>query len=182
MVVKVRVEPPSIAPQLSARMDRRMKQIHGAIMQAAESTSKLILERGRADISGAGQFGTRWTTGLTAPVKQEEKGGATISVRQAVNYWRVFEYGHITRGKPLLWIPLSFSDAVGKRAANYPGGLFRVNRKSGAPLLLSRADRKPKFFGKAQVRIPKKFHIVQITHSIANELGQLFRVHMRASG
>jgi hypothetical protein len=56
-----------------------------------------------------------------------------------VKFWRVFQNGAIIHGKPMLWIPLSFAkDAQGIRAKDYPGKLFRVDRKGGlAPLLMT---------------------------------------------
>lgn len=178
-MINVTVTGATIAEQLTAKGIALAQKTKQALGQAGKAASELILQRGRADISSAGKFGSRWTTGLTAPVTVEEDK-IVISVRQQVSYWRVFEYGHITKGRPLLWIPLSFaSDAQGKRASEY-GALFRVDRKGGkAPLLLSVKDKQPKYFGKSQVRIPKKFHIVQITHDVAGEFDALYRSAIR---
>jgi hypothetical protein len=68
----------------------------------------------------------------------------------------VFQEGRVIHGKPLLWIPLSFSDAVGIRARDY-GPLFRVDRSGKSPLLLSPKDGEPKYSGHEQITIPKKF-------------------------
>jgi hypothetical protein len=53
-----------------------------------------------------------------------------------------------------------------------------VNRKGKAPLLLSARDKKPKYFGKLSVRIPKKFHILEIGREVARKLKEFYRVRM----
>jgi hypothetical protein len=100
-----------------------------------------------------------------------------------VPYWRVFQNGAIIQGKPLLWIPLSFAtEAQGVSAKDYPGRLFRVDRKSGgAPLLMSADDKQPKYSGHESVRIPKKFHLVEIVTAEAKTFGALYRVEMTKS-
>ena len=160
----VTFDPPSITPELDARLERIRQRIQKALDAATAQLAANILQEGRQDIASAGRFGPRWTQGFTASVDGEGTV-RTITFRQAVPYWKVFQYGPtIIQGKPLLWIPLSFAGLPpGTRAKGFPGGLFRVNRKSGgAPLLLSIADRKPKFHGQESVRIPKKFHLVEI--------------------
>jgi hypothetical protein len=177
-MVSMKIEPP-IDQQVKQLLDEKAQQIKRSIKSAADTAAENILERGRADISGAGRFGARWTDGLTAPVT-EEADGIVITVREAVQYWRVFEYGATIKGKPLLWIPLSFAvEAQGVRASDFPGRLFRVDRKSGgAPLLLSADDKQPKYFGKESVTIPKKFHLIEIIQDVAQLLGALYRVSM----
>ena len=155
-----------------------------AIRWAANEVAEEILRVGRLDIKGAGQFGTRWTEGLEAGVTVTEGGGnVRINVTHAVPYWRVFEYGATIHGKPLLWIPLSFADVPpGVRAKDF-GPLIRVDRKSGAaPLLLSYADRQPKYFGKESVTIPRKFHLHEISRRAANRLPLLWQARIKEEG
>jgi len=131
-----------------------------ALRDSMHEIGQTCLAEGRADIAGAGRFGQRWKDGLQAA---EDFGPerSTLTIFHTIFYWTVFEFGAVIKGKPLLWIPLSFAvDAIGVMARNFPGGLFRVDRKAGgAPLLLSRATGEPKYFGKEQVTIPKKFHL-----------------------
>ena len=178
-MVSIKIDSPPLDQQVKKLLDAQAQQIKRSMRSAADTAADNILERGRADISGAGRFGTRWTSGLTAPVT-EEKDGIVITVRQAVPYWSIFEYGATIKGKPLLWIPLSFAtEAQGVRARDFPGRLFRVDRKSGgAPLLLSADDKQPKYFAKSSVTIPKKFHIVEIIQDVARLLGALYRTSM----
>lgn len=155
----------------------RARVIH-AMHEAAHQVSEQIIAEGRSDISSAGNFGERWVSGLQSA---EDLGAeiALVTIFHTVPYWRVFEVGATIHGKPLLWIPLSFSDAVGKTAREY-GGLFRVDRKVGRPLLLSVQDKKPKFFGIESVTIPKKFHLTEISRRVAGKLRQFFKAAFAA--
>jgi hypothetical protein len=152
-------------------------RVRVAARGATFETADAIEHEGRADIRSAGRFGRRWTDGFHAQVSVVGSGSFSIRVFDDVPYFNIFEYGGIIRGRPLLWIPLSFArDAIGVRARDFPGGLFRVNRKrGGAPLLLSIRDRQPKYFGKSQVRIPKKFHIRRIVREQVARVGDRFR-------
>lgn len=169
----VTVDP--IAPQLSAAAQKYKQRIEKALDAATDKLSQNILQEGRQDISSAGKFGARWTQGFTSDI---DGSGLTrtITFRQAVPYWRVFQYGAVIQGKPLLWIPLR---EKGPRARDFPGRLFRVNRKSGgAPLLMSAATKQVEYTGHESVRIPKKFHLVEIIRAESKTLGALFRVEL----
>lgn len=175
--MKVILTDPPIPGALKQSMARAAKNIRAGMIEAADAASKAILDQGRADISGAGRFGARWTEGLTSDVEDQSPRGVTITVRHAVPYWTVFQYGKEIHGKPLLWIPLTDSDAVGISAKDYPGRLFRVDRKAGgAPLLMSAEDKEVKYTGHESVDIPKKFHLVEICKDVADKLGQLYKV------
>jgi hypothetical protein len=87
---------------------------------------------------------------------------------------KIFEKGGVIKGKPLLWIPLSGTDAVGVRAGAY-GGLYSVNNPGQKrPLLFSIKDKQPKYFGIEQVTMPKKFHLAEIQKSVMGNFRQLF--------
>lgn len=163
------------------RMKREAKRMAAALIRAANGVSREILTKGRADIRSAGRFGKRWTQGLHADVEADKSGDAEIAVYHDVPYWRVFETGRVIHGKPLLWIPLSFAkDAQKVRARDFSGGLFRVDRKgSKAPLLLSIKTGEPKYFGKKSVKIPKKFHILEICRAAAKKLKSFYRVEIQ---
>jgi hypothetical protein len=177
--ISVRVAGDPISERLKGNLEKHRQRVQRAVDAATDQLADSIVEKGREDISSAGNFGQRWTTGLTSDV-----GGSgnvrTITLRQQVPYWRVFQDGAVIAGKPLLWIPLSFAtEAQGVRARDFPGRLFRVDRKSGgAPLLMSVDDKQPKYFGAESVRIPKKFHLVEIATAEARTFGELYRVEM----
>lgn len=170
--------------QLGSRVKRVMtrngERVREAMRLTAQQAADEIKRLGDLDIRGAGKFSTRWTDAYT--VKVGEGGGSIrIRVNMGIPYWRVFQFGAVIQGKPLLWIPLSFaSDAQGVMARDYPAPLFRVNRKVGAPLLLTPG--KPaqvKYFGIDQVRIPKKFHLREISANVAKTLQAKYRANFK---
>jgi hypothetical protein len=155
-----------------------------AVTSAAHEAARELLRLGRADISGAGNFGTRWTRGLRADVTPP-RGSFSVDAQILVRHdltavgFRLFEFGGVVRGRPLLWIPLSFAaDARGVRARDYPGPLFRVDRRSGAPLLLTTGG-EPKYFGKESVTMPRKFHIRDVGRRVARGFEALYRKYFR---
>ena len=163
----------------SARLERAGRD---AIRLAADDAADEIEKEGAADIAQAGNFGSRWTDGLHVDVT-EGGGNVRLAVTMSIPYWRVFEYGATIHGKPMLWIPLSFANVPPGTSARDFGPLFRVDRKSGgAPLLLSAADRQPKYFGKESVTIPRKFHLRDIARRAANKLPVLWRARLREEG
>lgn len=179
MTVRIFLGGERIGPQLRRSATKNLAKVIAAERGAVQDVVEYVMPRARQDITGAGKFGTRWTAGFQATVTQ---GGGFIRVdfTEKVPYWRVFQFGAIIRGKPLLAIPLSFAhDAQGVRARDYPGKLFRVNRKSGAPLLLSVSDRQPKYVLKESVKIPKKFHLLEIIRDGAKKLRGFYSARMK---
>jgi hypothetical protein len=165
--------------QAGSQLRRSTQRYADAVVEAmrttADEAAELIEREGRADISAAGNFGTRWTEGWQANVG-EGGGNIRIRVTMAVPYWTVFQEGKVIQGQPMLWIPLSFAaDAKGVRARDYPGMLFRVDRKSGGAPLLMAAGGQAKYFGKESVTIPKKFHLLEIVNDVAKELRHMYR-------
>lgn len=160
---------------------RRVERAWAATARDARDT---ILDLARADISGAGNFGPRWTRGLKGQIVAGGSKDFRIFFTHAISYFTVFTKRTVIRGRPLLWIPLSFaSDAIGVLASNFPGGLFRVDRKAGgAPLLLSVRTGEPKYFGKASVTIPKKFAFFEIIRSVARDLRNIYKQNVAARG
>jgi hypothetical protein len=173
--VRVYVDDERVGPLFQRLIKRQGDRVRGAARGAAEDAAKLIEDEGRSDISSAGNFGSRWTDGFRATVT-EGGGNVRISVTEDVPYWRVFQFGAVIRGRPLLWIPLSFAgDAQGVRARDYPGRLFRVNRVGKAPLLLTPGkSAQPKYFGKESVTIPKKFHLIEIARGAARRVKDFY--------
>lgn len=170
--------------QLGARVKRVITHnadlVREAMRRTAQQAADEIKRLGDIDIRGAGKFSSRWTNAYTVTVG-EGGGSIRIRVNMGIPYWRVFEFGAVIKGKPLLWIPLSFaSDAQGIMARDYPAPLFRVNRKVGAPLLLTPGKpAQPKYFGIDQVTIPKKFHLHEISTNVAKTLQDKYRANFR---
>lgn len=180
MPLQIQFRGQGLGPQLRHGMEIAQKRIRNTIADTLREASEIILRRGRADIQAGIKATQRWTGGLHADVDLTSSR-STISISHDVPYWTIFQFGGVINGKPLLWIPLSFAgDAKGVMARDFPGGLFRVDRKNGgAPLLLSRADRRPKYFGKASVTIPKKFHILEIGREVARQLREIYSRNFR---
>jgi hypothetical protein len=166
--LRVYVDKDRVGPLFQRAVSRAGDRVREAARDAARDMAEEIEFEGEGDIESAGNFGSQWTEGLHATVT-EGGGNIKIDVTEDVPYWHVFQYGAIIHGKPLLWIPLSFAkDAQGIRARDYPGMLFRVDRQGKAPLLLTPGKpAQPKYFGKASVTIPKKFHLIEIARGVA---------------
>jgi hypothetical protein len=143
-----------------------------AFKTALNMVASMIKERSDTDIQNAGKFSEAYTAGLKVTVD----GNRVITMLDMPGA-NVFETGGTIQGNPLLWIPLSGTDAEGVRARDYGIGLFSVNRKSGGvPLLFSVQDRKPKYFGISSVNIPKKFHLQEIQLSVMSNFTEVFKI------
>lgn len=170
-----------VGQKFERSVTRQAARVRNAARAAAFEASEEIRKRSAADMASAGNFGPRWTGGLNIDIT-EGGGNIRIAFSHNVSYFNVFQYGAVIKGKPLLWIPLSFaSDAKGVLARNFPGGLFYVDRskKGKAPLLLSRQSRQPKYFGKEQVTIPKKFHVIEIIRDVSKSVRSYFLKNFR---
>lgn len=181
-------------PLLKRAVTRQGDQVRSAARETAREAAAEVVKRGRADIASApGNWGPRWPAGLHATVS-EGGGNIRIAIFHDIPYYNVFERGALIRGKPLLWIPLSFATDVTRgqwsphgptaiRARDYPGRLFRVDRKNGkAPLLMTKPIGGPaqaKYFGKESVTIPKKFHVRQIAQQVARSMKDMYRQNLK---
>jgi hypothetical protein len=169
-----------LGPRFKARVQNYDKRQRASELAAARRAALEIERQGRANIRAGGDFGSaRWQQGFRAKLSFGGGGELSIRVTHSVFYWRVFEEGRTIRGRPLLWIPLSFSEAgqLGVRARDFPGKLFRVNRPGKAPLLMS--DSGPQYFGKASVRIPRKWRLRIIVKQVARQMRVFYREAMR---
>lgn len=168
-----------LGPQFKKGVQNLSKRQRAAQIVAARRAAEDIEREGRANIRAGGNFGSeRWQAGFQAKVSFSA-GNISIRVTHGVRYWRVFEEGRVIHGRPLLWIPLSFSQAgaLGVRARDFPGQLFRVDRPGKAPLLLS--DAGPQYFGKESVRIPRKWRLRVIVKQVARRMGRYYKEALR---
>jgi len=149
-----------------------------AVQAVAERVKDEMEYQGRANIRAGGNFGSsRWQQGLQALISFASRVNIRIRLTHSVFYWKVFEEGAVIHGRPLLWIPLSFGNAFGVSAKDYPKPLFRVNRLGKAPLLLD--DQGPQYFGKESVTIPKKWDLRGITKRISRNMGAYYKEAMK---
>ena len=145
----------------------------GAMRASADQAAKEIIIRGRLDMASAGNFSSaRWQQGLHADVQAFDNGNVRINVSHDVPYFRVFQNGAVIHGRPLLWIPLP--GTAGER-----GDFFQTSRK-GNLLLFKKSGKEitPLRVAKESVRIPKKFHIVEIARDVSRKLGALYRANL----
>lgn len=150
-----------------------------AVAVTARKVADQIEFQGRQNIAQGGNFKSpRWQQGLQALVSFKGAGNAIIRVTHAVRYWKVFEFGARILGRPLLWIPLSFTHNLGRRARDYPGRLVRVDRPGRAPLLVD-PKAGPQYFGKESVRIPRKWRLRDVIRRVHRRTAALYKEAMR---
>lgn len=168
--VATKVAAPKFKQNLAGLGERMSK----ALEAAANMAASLIQERGRADIASAGEFQGDWIGGLKVQAEKVGQKNMRISMTHSDPRVAIFEKGGVVKGKPLLWIPLSSTDAVGIRPRDY-GGLYSVNNPGQKhPLLFSIKDKQPKYFGIEQITQPKRFHLAEIQKSVMANFRQLF--------
>lgn len=145
-----------------------------ALETAKNMVASMIEDQTKADILSAGNFGAAYADNLSVTVQGDE----IITTLDAPGA-DIFQDGGTIHGNPLLWLPITGTDAVGTQAKDYGQKLFSVNRKAGGPpLLFSMSDKKPKYFGIPSVFIPKKFHLEEIQLSVMENFASVFKEAM----
>lgn len=163
---------PQFKKVLAALQDR----IYKAIDTSMRMAQSMIQTLGEADIAGAGNFGARWTDGLHVDLEGAAPN-MKLSMTHDVPYANIFEEGGTIHGNPLLWIPLSGTDAAGIRASAFGDGLVgskQGTERGGRPLLFSVTDRQPRYFGVASVTIPPKFHLNDDVNEVMSNFRSIF--------
>ena len=169
---------PKFKEQMAGYAARLTKTVE-ATMRMIQSMLKSEADR---DISGAGNFGERWTDGLHVNL-EGSMGNMRLYMTHDIDYASIFETGGTIHGNPMLWIPLSGTDAANVRASAFPGGVRggRTPPKTGRPLLFSVTDRKPKYFGIESVQIDRKFNLTENVNSVMSNFRQVFSDEWAAS-
>jgi len=143
-----------------------------AVSVAMNMAASMARQKATADILSAGKFGARWVSALQVTV-----GGSVSNMKISMSLnlpgADIFETGGQIQGDPLLWLPLSGTDAEGIQARNY-GGLFSGLSSKGTPLLFSLADKLPKYFGIESVTVPKLFHLREDLLSVQANFRSVF--------
>ena len=153
---------------------KQYKWVRSAVTKAATEVMKNIRKRGYAEIRSAGNFSARSARGLKV-YKLRKRANRTV-VRSRMNEWlNLFERGATVEGKPLLWIPISGQeDAEAVAPKDYNGKLFRLNRGSGVPLLLS-SKGVAKYYGIESIKEPKLFDIEAVVESEASNVPEYYK-------
>lgn len=169
--MRVYLSGPSLVAALEQTTRKASLDVRKRMAGAMQQAEKAILEQGRQDIQSAGNFGSRWTEGLTTDI-EDESDSVTLTVKHEVPYWSIFQTGKLIQGRPLLWIPLPGVDPSER------GDFFQTSKK-GNLLLFKREGNEitPLRVGKPSVNIPKKFHLVEICKDVAGTLGQLYKLY-----
>jgi hypothetical protein len=180
MVLRLVIDAKDSGERYLGKQERNAKAVGESMKAAGLQTAMVIENRGRADIAQAGNFGPAWTSGFKSKPRALPREGVEVKTTMSGRGWRTFQFGRTLYGHPLLWIPFSGGDAVGVPVKRYPAPLVQVTSGKGLPLLISRADNKPKYFGKSSVNIPKKFHLIEIATAEGGKLGQRYaQIFMR---
>jgi hypothetical protein len=150
---------------IQIKVDVKIANYRDVIKLAAEQMAHTMRVRAQLDVASVGR---RFIRGLTVPVKRIS-GGYSVQIVQKPAYAKVFEFGGISRGKPMLWIPLQ----RGKRgrAKSFRGKLYRPR---GANILIGARDRQVKFIGVSSITNRKRLHLRAIAQDEANK----FVAHM----
>lgn len=180
MAFRIRVDKVA-APKFKQNLAGLHDRFQAAFTAAANMAASMIQTQGRADIAKAGKFGEKWQNGLQVQA-EGALGRMQITMTHDDERAAIFEKGGRIQGKPLLWIPLSGTDAVGKSASEYGDKFFSGESRQGTPLLFSMSDKLPKYFGIESVTIPKKFHLAEIQKSVMANFRQIFDNAWRQSG
>ena len=148
---------------LEIKVDVKIANYRDIIKLAAEDMARVMRDRSRADV---GTVSRQFANKLTVPVKRIS-GGFSVQVIQRPAYSKVYEFGGVSRGKPLLWMPTS-----GKgRARTFRGKLFQPK---GSRVLIGKRDGKVKFIGIPSVTHRRRLHL----RRIAQEEVAKFNVRM----
>lgn len=181
--ISIRFEGQRFRATMERGANESLSPIAYGISGGAREAAVSLLRRGRAQIARSGNFGSaRWLQGLHVEAQPRSGALTNAAIRMWHDIWyaHIHEFGGIIRGNPLLWIPLSFApEAKGIYARDYPGGLFRVDRRVGRPLLLSRVDKQPKYFGIAEVYIPPRWGLSELSQSIMDNFVTFYEKNKR---
>jgi hypothetical protein len=178
VVLRVRFLGDKADVKIKRNLARNKDEVAVASRQALVEARRRILEAGRADIKKGGNFGLRWTNSLQGEITPREGKiiNMILTIFHIIPYARIFEYGGVIKGKPLLWIPLPWSRFKG-RARDFPGRLFRVDREGKNPLLMQNKGgvAEAKYVGVKQVRQKRRFHLRPIIRRVAKQIPFLYR-------
>lgn len=168
-----------LAQKFKGEMAGLAKRFDEAITRAAADAAAQIQQQAEQDVKSAGLG--KFASGLQVKVEGDAIGNMKIAMTADDPRLGLFETGGSIHGKPLMWIPLSGTDAVGVEAHNFPGGLYSANPPGHRPLLFSKRDRKPRYFGIAEVQVKQKLHLREIQRDVMRNFQQIFDAAFKRS-
>jgi hypothetical protein len=138
---------------LEIKVDVKIANYRDIIKAAADEMAKAMLIRAQLDIASVGR---RFIKGIRVPVKRIT-GGYDVQILQSPAYGKVYEFGGVSKGKPLLWIPLQRGRRT--RAKKRIGKLFRPK---GRNVLMNRKSKKVEFIGIPSMTHQRRTHLRRI--------------------
>jgi hypothetical protein len=164
----------------------KQRPVATAAVAALRETAANAVQEGRQQIAVSGRFTRGWVSGLQYRTKDATVAGepslqAQATIFHTIGLAGVFEEGISITGNPLLWIPMR------RELRNVPPRRAKIKLTSatvrGRPMLFDASDkdrhRTPLYIGVPAIRIPKKWHIIEIVKKHAAKLGFLFLKHFK---
>jgi hypothetical protein len=155
---------------LEIKVDVKIANYRDIIKLAADDMAKSMLLRAQLDIASVGR---RFIKGIRVPVKRIT-GGYDVQILQTPAYGKVYEFGGVSKGKPLLWIPLQRGRRT--RAKKRIGKLFRPK---GRKVLMNRKTKKVEFIGVESVTHQRRTHLRRIASEEAAKFTQRIKQLIR---
>ena len=135
---------------------------YGAVTRAAVNELSQSLEaRSRTEISAG--VGRRQAKTSYSRIRGIGKGGYEVNFFARPGWVVGYEYGAVSVGRPLLWMPAPGSPYRG-RARDYPGKLYRPK---GRRVLINPVTRKVAYIGIPQVTTTARLHLRDIAEDEA---------------
>lgn len=159
------------------------RKIAEAAVAALRETAASAVDEGRRNIAASGKFGPRWQKGLRYQMLGE-RGQPSLQAKVLIFHKfggmaGAFEFGATISGKPLLWIPTT----PGAPRASRSGKKLTSATVRGQPMLFDANDRdrarKPLYIGVRQIRISKRWNIIEIIKRRAEQIATVFIKHFK---
>jgi|SRR5262252_625463 len=182
MELRLSLEGENIGPWAQMKIGRLGNVVREAMHETAQEIADTILFRGAEDIEEAGNFGDRWQEALHVDVSETQRTIRLDAYMKPdgppVTFWKVFEYGatiHAKNPSGYMWLPFTGAEGTDVWPRVYGAeNLFRITSKKGLPMLMDRETKEPRYFGKEEVTIPKKFHLHEIVKEEADKASEMF--------
>ncbi len=161
--------------------DMTRRQLMHAAQGAVKDAAAEAVKEGRAEIASAG-FSARWQRGLQSKFLPGDPRKPARLIFHRVGFMSVFERGATISGKPLLWLPIEENLPANVHSPRqYGGGKLVSATIGGKPFLFSPNDyKKALFVGVKQVKIHKRFALIDLFKSVAAQLPEFLRKRLEA--
>jgi hypothetical protein len=160
--------------------DKTRRQLIHAAQGAVKDAAAEAVKQGRAQIAAAG-FSARWQRGLQSKFLPGDPDKPARLIFHRVGFMSVFERGATISGKPLLWLPIEENLPASVHSPRQYGGKLVSATIGGKPFLFSPDDyKKALFVGVKQVKIRKRFALLDLFKSVAARLPEFLKKRIEA--